>query len=165
MISSSASLSFKNFFNSTAPAVLIAGLILLRGFPSRAILTKESNMLNLGLISLKSLLEIFKVLSWYKVHTESGNAEILLLCKSRTVRFGHLSKFYIDCKLLKPSKSWSSFFEVGIESNVPSKLFWWRSSITKLFKPVNASFSMNFNLFLEIDKSLNCLRLMNYPGI
>ena len=123
IISSSANLSFKNFLSSTAPAVLIAGFILLKGLPSKAILTRESSMLIFGLISLRSLFDIFKVFNWYREQTESGKTEILLLWRSRTVKFGHRSKFYIDCKLLKPKRSWSSFLELGIDSKIPSKLF------------------------------------------
>lgn len=98
-----------------APAVLIAGFNLLSGLPSMESLTKLSNKLSLGLMSPKLLFDIFRVFIWYNVITESGSFSILLLCKSSTPKFGHLSRFDKAVSWLKAKRIWSSLGELGME--------------------------------------------------
>jgi len=71
--------NLRNFLSWTAPALRIAGLMALNGFPSIVILTSESSKLSLGFISLKSLLLIVNVFKLYKVQTLSGKFYNLLL--------------------------------------------------------------------------------------
>ena len=153
-ISSSFNFILRNSLSSFAFACLMAGLNDLRGFPSIEILTKLSIRANFGLMSDKLLFDIFRVLRWYRFVTVSGNLSSLLLCRSKTERFGERSKFESVDNWLKASKIWSSLGAFGTLSKL-TKLFWWRSSISRFVSGASASFSISAIRFFASDKSVN----------
>lgn len=71
----------------------------------------------LGLISLKLLLDILRVLSSCNYKSDSGSESSLLLCKSTTLRLGAFSKLSIASKLLNDIAKVSSFLDLGTAEN------------------------------------------------
>jgi len=86
-------------------------LIPLSGFPSILMRTNYGSMEILGLMSCRSLLETFRVLSYFRSMIDVGNSSSLLLCKSSTVMFGARSRFYMDSRKLYARLSISNFFD------------------------------------------------------
>lgn len=80
------------------------------------ILTRLGSREILGLISPRSLFDTLRVFSCLSSIIEVGKSYNLLLCKSKTVRLGALSRFDRDSKKLKERAKVSSFFELGILS-------------------------------------------------
>lgn len=153
-ISPSPSRILRYFFNSTAPALLMAGLNTLSGLPSTLILTRSSSKASLGLMSLSSLFETVSVLRRLIFRILSGSSHNLLECKSSTVRPGAFSRLERATTWFYDREIVSSLSDLGTALK-SRRLFWCKSSITKFTRLQRQSSCTEATLLRPMDRSRN----------
>lgn len=81
------------------------------------ILTRLGINDSLGLMSLRSLFERVRVLSWFSPKREGGSSCNLLLWRSNTERLGAFSRVVIDAMKLNERVRVSNLVDCGTELN------------------------------------------------